>query len=382
MTLDTSTRNASLLDLKNMLDTQQDLKLDAVVPARAITSVDGNLVVEGMSVVNDTMTYKPTEIADAHLAEKLGIPLTYMRTLRNKRPDLYDSNVNGWLHGYGWSPAWNDYVQIPGDERSFLLRTFSDPDGGVGIARSLQSDRYAVVDNLDVLFAAMSGIRDSGLEVEYASADLSERRMTVRFHCPSVAVMAPTLLAGYRSPFSGATGADNPVVFAGFELSNSETGGSAFTLVPRFVVEICSNGMKMTKDAFRKVHLGGRLDEGIVRYTDDTRRKQMELVTAEARDTVATFLDIDYVTKAIATLEAKAGVAVHDPLKTIELVSKAQHFTEDEQALILSHFIDGGQRTAGGIMQAITSAAQLVPDPDRAYELESCAVASMDLITL
>jgi hypothetical protein len=39
---------------------------------------------------------------------------------------------------------------------------------------------------------------------------------------------AGVLLSRYRSPFTGASGADNPVVFAGFILANSETGCGAF----------------------------------------------------------------------------------------------------------------------------------------------------------
>ena len=71
---------------------------------------------------------------------------------------------------------------------------------------------------------------------------------------------------------------------------------------------------------------------------------------------------------------------IDDPVKAVELVGKALAFSQDEQALILSHFIDGGQRTAGGILQAITSAAQVVKDPDRAYDLEGAAVAAMHLV--
>ena len=62
-------------------------------------------------------------------------------------------------------------------------------------------------------------------------------------------MLAPALLAGYRTPFTGAAGADNPVVFAGFVITNSETGCGAFTLTPRLVVQVCRNGMTITRDA-------------------------------------------------------------------------------------------------------------------------------------
>jgi hypothetical protein len=55
--------------------------------------------------------------------------------------------------------------------------------------------------------------------------------MYVRVRCEAVQVLAPALLADYRSPFTAAAGADNPVVFAGFVVANSETGcGAAWDL--------------------------------------------------------------------------------------------------------------------------------------------------------
>jgi hypothetical protein len=58
------------------------------------------------------------------------------------------------------------------------------------------------------------------------------RRMHVRVRCEAVQVLAPALLSDYKSPFTGARGADNPVVFAGFAVANSETGCGACTVTP------------------------------------------------------------------------------------------------------------------------------------------------------
>ena len=115
--------------------------------------------------------------------------------------------------------------------------------------------------------------------------------MYVRVVCEQVAVLAPALLADYRSPFTGAAGADNPAVFAGFVISNSETGCGAFTLTPRLVVQVCRNGLTITKDAIRAVHLGERLDEGVVTWSGNTLDKTLALITARTADAVATFLD-------------------------------------------------------------------------------------------
>ena len=81
--------------------------------------------------------------------------------------------------------------------------------------------------------AVFDGIRASGQDVRIGSCDLTGRRMYVRVRCEAVQVLAPALLSDYRSPFTGARGADNPVVFAGFVVANSETGCGAATVTPR-----------------------------------------------------------------------------------------------------------------------------------------------------
>ena len=45
----------------------------------------------------------------------------------------------------------------------------------------------------------------------------------------------------------------------------------------------------------------------------------------------------------------------------------------------LDHFIRGGDITAGGVMHAITSAAQVRDNADTAHEMESAALRALDL---
>lgn len=375
----TTARNATLADLADLLTTQQARKLDVVAGAASFRFVDGLLVVTGTEaqldadgVTTTDGTYRPTAVFDEGLADKLGIPLGYVRRMRTERPDLYDANANGWLAG-----SWDGEGPDP---RSFMLRLFrGDTPGSEGIARAMLSDRYRIVDHLDVLTAALQGIKESGTTVAVQGCDLTERRMTVRITAPEVQALAPDLLAGYRSPFSGESGSDNPVVFAGLQLSNSETGGGAFTVVPRLVVQVCSNGMTVTTDAVRAVHVGGKLDEGVVRWSDDTQQKNLDLVAAKARDAVTTFLDVDYMRAVIRNLTAQAGARLTDPAKGVEQVGKRLGFTAEQTAGVLGHFIEGGQVTAGGVMQAVTSYAQTLADPDAAYDLEAQGIAALEV---
>jgi hypothetical protein len=287
--------------------------------------------------------------------------------MREQRVDLYDANVNGWLADEN-------------EGRSFLIRAFTSGDP-VGVARAMLSDSYRVIDNFDVLGSALEGVRESGLNVQIDGCDLSERRMTVRLVAPEITALCETLVENYRSPFTGLSGKDNPVVEAGLVISNSETGGGAFSITPRLKLLVCSNGLTITKDAMRAVHLGGKLDEGVIRWSDETQMKAMELVAAKTVDAVKTFLDADYVVKTVRALEAKAGQKLEKPLDAIQVVAKKLSYTEEQLNGVLDHFIKGADTTAGGVLHAITSYAQVIADPDEANEMEESAFRALDLIT-
>jgi hypothetical protein len=137
--------------------------------------------------------------------------------------------------------------------------------------------------------------------------------------------------------------------------------------------------MTITHDALREIHLGGRLEEGVIRWSADTERRSLELVTAKARDAVATFLDADYATAQLERIEAAAGVPVTNPAEAVKIVSQRLRFTEAQQNAILEHFITGADVTAGGMMHAVTSAAQTVDDADVAHEMEAAALRALDI---
>jgi hypothetical protein len=387
MTILQEARNATLSDLRDTLLDQHARKLDVVAPAKKLRFRDGKLILSGLDPVIEAAgvtdvngTYRPTEVFDEGISTKLGIPLAYVRRLRNERPDLYDANANGWLRGANRLNSGTGQVETlaPPDKRSFLLRAFrGDEEGHVGVARALLSDRFSILDNLDALMASLDGVRQAGANVHVSGCDLTDRRMYVRIQAPEVKALAPELLRGYRSPFSGETGADNPTVFAGFVISNSETGDGSFSITPRLTVQVCSNGMTITKDAMKAIHLGGKMDEGI-RWTKDTIDKQLALVTAKARDAVATFLDVDYMRKVIRDMETMAGKPIED-VEDVKVIAKKLAFDQETQDSIFNMFVKGGQITAGGVMQAVTAAAQRTKDADKASELEAASLRALEL---
>jgi hypothetical protein len=363
-----TTRHATLDDLTRILREQHARKIDVVTRATALRAQGGNLLIEGTEpelgadgVTLTCGTYRPTGACEQGIGDKLGIPVAYLRRMREEHPGLWDVNVGEWLRR---------------DERTFLVRCLRG-DTGTGVARAFLSDGYKRIEHLDVLMAALDGVRESGYPVEVTGCDLSERRMYLHVSCDQVRVMAPLLLAGYRSPFTGASGADNPVIEAGFVITNSETGDGAATVIPRLTAQVCSNGMTITRDAVRAIHQGERLDEGLITWSADTSDKVLAVLTAKTRDAVRTFLDPAYVQRAVRAMEKDAGHPVTDPAEAIKVISSQLRFTDAQAATILSHFIRGGDLTAGGVMHAVTSAAQVMPDADTAHEMEAASTRAL-----
>lgn len=375
----TEARHATLDDLVAILNEQADCRLDVVASPASVRARGGQIVVKGAAgridetgVTPANVILNPTDRAERQFGDRLSIPRAYLPQIREawgddpRHPaaqpfvDLYDATVNTWLD------ARRDPV---------LVRAFHDgnPDHP-GMLRAVMSDRYSLgLDNLDVLTAALKGVQAAGATVNISGADLTERSMCVRIDAPGIAVAAPALVGNYRSPYTGNVGADNPMVWAGVVLRNSETGGGAFSLTPRVVFEVCKNGMTMTRDAQRQVHVGGRLDEGVVRWSADTERKALDLITAKASDAMRTFLSVEYVQRIVDDLSAAAGVQVAEPVESIERVGKANGFSKAETDSVLRCFIAGGDTSALGVAQAVTAAAQTVESGDRAYEMEAAA---------
>lgn len=408
MQVATEVRNAGLQDLAAMLQEQHVRKVDMVVPASALRFVEGEIAVSGVEPVllddgvqDANGLYKPTKVFDSGLAARLNIPPTYIARMREEgRVDILDANVNGWLHGrkpkrvnvrpgedHDGDGMRTVREAIPGDARKFMLRTFRGEGEDKGIARALLSNQYSIVDNLDVLMSVLEVVNGMGVNAIVDRCSLTEERMSVDIVVPEISVLAETLLKDYRNPFGPdferwrqvadreglGYGGEEPVVWAGIRFSNSETGGGAFTTVPTMKIKVCANGLVIKKDAVRAVHLGSRLEEGLINWSPETQAKNLDLIKAKTRDSIKTFLDVDYMKKRIAEIEGKA----HEPVEPdeVKVIAKRAKYTEAQQDAILAMFIRGGVTTRGGLMNAATAASQMVESADAAYDMDEKALS-------
>lgn len=369
-------RGGDIPALMAILSDNQARKLDLVVPTDSIRLVQGNLVIDGQEVIlsDDGVTdpngaYVTSPIVDQNLADLFNIPVRYIRRMRAEKVGLLDINVNTWAaDGEGTSLL------------RMLQGTDADNPGTVGYLRAILSSKYGFNDHIDTVMAFLQGARAAGLDASnIKSVDLSNERLYISVDVPQIAVDAKELVKDYRSPFNGLSGAELPLMNAGLVMTNSEVGRGAFQILPKAMLQVCTNGLTRAVDGFRKVHLGGRLQEGSVNWSHETREAQAAFIQAQVKDAVASFLSEGYLENLRDDLIREAGYEIADVVKTIEVVSKKLQYSAEEQDMILADFIKGGQVTSGGVLNAVTSVAQRIEDPDRAFEFNNTAIDAMKI---
>lgn len=387
-------RSGSFEEIARLLMDQQARKLDVVAGASSVRFEHGHLVLADttadLSADGVTLTegvYRPQPAFVETMADKLSIPLGFLRRMHVERPDLFDALGNGLLHGDG--------VEVGPDSRRFLFRLFSGGDGSVGVARAMLGKNYRAIDHIDAVTAVLAGVREADPSAEVLSADLTDRRIFLSIATPSIATLAPVLLGDYHASVPGLDrwreaaeregkgyGGSEPVVHAGIEIRNSEVGIGSFKITPRLVARVCANGLTLPLLAKRVVHAGAALDEGTVDWSADVRRKQLDLITATAHETVAHFLSPAFVEGQVREIEAKAGAPIEavEAVEVVGNVGRELGLTEVERDGVFGHFLTGGKTTAGGIVNAITAYSQGVEDAERAHELDDLALRALDLV--
>lgn len=475
-------RNAALPTLMDILNDRQARKIDLVVPGSKLRFEQGELVLGGLDaipmadgVTNPNGLYMPTATFDSHLAERLDVHPNYLRRLRygrtgtkataatdGSRLDLFDANVNGLLHGrkarmrrltkaeefeleidhtygdkglqlgedYTYNPGDGFWYKeaisgVPADSRSFLVRLFRSDESGRGIARALLSNRYLRMDDIDGLMAMLQGIQEAGIDPSTLEiyGDLTETRMYVHVRAPQIAVWAPELLGGYRSPFdTGIEGTKRqangrsveeraalgrqlveergwragregealnyggahafyqpgtePIIHAGFKLMDSELGNGRWQAFPEFTVLACDNGLTQTKEMFARTHLGSKLDDGHIEWSAETQGKELAWVASQTKDLVKLALSQEYLEERVAEMTEQGRKEISE-VKAIQVLDSQLKFSKEDQAGIARYFLMGGQHTAGGLMQAVTAYSQTL-DADAQFELDNKAMAALE----
>lgn len=366
-------KNLSLQQIVVALQEQNLQKRDFVVPSRYVKMVSTQLQVinaerldelseillsTGISIDEENLQKMELQVLDcchSQISSKLEIPKKYYDKLLSHENyyHLLDYNVSTWLQE---------------KNSNFLLRTFIDKEQRTGIARAMLSDRYNVLDNYDVMLATLEAIKDSGINVQIESGDITDTKFYMRFICPDIEMEAPELLKNYRVP-NGTQGSNG--IISGFVISNSETGNGKFSISPRAVVLACRNGMIFKNDSFEKTHLGAKMEEyTTIDWSEETRQKNYELVISQVKDAIKHFASQEFLGAKIHELLEKGNKELSHPIEAVKNVTKALSISDEKESSILNYFVKSGDTNAFGITQALTYFAQHNASPEERYEIE------------
>lgn len=338
----------TLTQLAQEIDRQNDAKADYIASPEAIrmglaTTTEDKLVPHLQ--VAEAFDGPITSVAHRQLALHTGIPKRYYDRMLHEVPSLLAGNVNAWLQR---------------SDASRMVRTLD------GQARALLSNRYARIDNYDVMTAILPLLQQvDGLQVH--SAEVTERRLYIK---------------AVTSRVEGEI-EKGDVVQAGVLITNSEVGFGAFTVTPLVYRLVCRNGMVINDAAKRRTHVGTAIEaDGLadeLPYGDDTIEAIDRAVMLRARDHVGHALSDAFLNGQVARMRKALGVKLPEPTKAVEVLQKAAWISSSEGEEVFRHLVEGSDLSMYGLANAVTRAAQDVDSYDRSTELEAVGSKILDL---
>ena len=252
------------------------------------------------------------------VAERLEIPVKYYAKMENEAPDLLATNVNTWLK------------EKP---KEVFIR-------GLGNSvRAFLSDKYRVIDHLDVLLCSLNELQAH--DVEFEDCYLSETEMNLK-------VRSNQLRDFVRHR--------DDLIIGGLLLVNSETGHRALRVEPRMFRAQCTNGMVIEELMTRQIHLGNG-DDGFDEMIYLSIRRSI-------KELFGRFGEI------IQILRETTEIKVRNVQRVINNVVEHYKLSETQKENILIAFGREPEHDKYGIANAVTRAAQNEENWEKGLELE------------
>ena len=307
--------------LKQREDTQSDLITKA---AEMVMTEDAQIKIPALSLTTIPMT----KWAHDQLAKKIEIPNGYYnRMLKDDKP-LLANNVNRWLIEGG----------------NLMVRT----EGGT--ARAVLSSKYKIVQNRLVLLTVMDALQI--MHRPYIVRSLTESDTT------------------FYAKFVGSENYDignGDLYRGGIVVRNSEIGGSRLQ-VDMFVSRLsCGNDAIFGDEGISKIHIGRKLEAGIVDFQSDTIAADNTAMMKAIRDITMTAFDPAGIQHIYDTIKL-AKDNVNDQTSQVIRAIQSQHKFSDELTDRLLAALQGHSQY--DIAQSITYNAQGASNEDDRIKLE------------
>lgn len=238
-----------------------------------------------------------------------------------------------------------------------------------GRAVAILSDSYRRVDNDHVVDAVLPALAKAGAQLwDLRVGDDSFSLLAVAQH-----ISGQVRTGRDFSGFNGYRweGGEGDTQNAALAVKNSETGGGATSATPSILRKVCAN-FCLWGDAYRAIHVGGKRDAAeAIWLSEETRRKESELVLAKMQDIIAATFDPVLFAKRIEQLNALTAVVIpaEEQLgEVLERVTTRLSLPVEHREAMLASLLVSGDRTQFGVMQALTTPANPVEGAETADE--------------
>ena len=328
-------KGLNLNELAAKITANRELKRDYIAAANKLEmGVDSDGTTK--LLVPEQGTFPVLPVAHRQLGTYTQIPAPYYDRMKTDAPDLLAKNVNVWLG-----------KQQPLSKR--MVRTLG------GDTRALLSNSYQRIENEEIAAVALPVLHDLP-NVEIVSAEVTDKRLYIHFVVPGIAGEVKV----------------GDVVQAGGIISNSEVGLGSISVAGLVWRLLCLNGAKTT-DAFRRAHVGRRIEDDSELWADDTKKADDKAVLLKVRDMVKGVVDETRFRVQLDKMRDLAGakIGLGNITESVGAVTKLLALPEHHGASILESLAAGGDLTAWGLVNAVTAQAHKAACYDDAVAMEA-----------
>ena len=341
----------NLVELAEELERQKKTKKDYVVNSNnmvVIVDKETNSIKMDIPIPDHPKgkgtreAFPLTNVCHTHIAEKTPIGTRYYkRMLEDGKLDLLKDNIMEYL---------------PTDDNRMVRLLDTEADGIVRM-RAMLSNSYRIIDNYDVLMNAMDICKNkiSHMNIEFKDVRLSETRLYIKAISKKLIDDIHTL-----------KGRD--VIEGGVLIMNSEVGFGKYKCIPFLNVVRCTNGL-IGQEAFTKVHLGLKMSEGLIDWSDETLRNQDELLWSQITDVITATFNPEIMQSWVNKINEVSTVELEEPTIALNNIVKTYKIPKNKRDDLLMHF-GNEEPTLWGISNAVTRMAKDEQNYDNQIEYE------------
>jgi hypothetical protein len=292
------------------------------------------------------------------------VPVRYIEALFDKNPDEAIRHLN-------------TVMRDTGGRR--LVRCLDDS------VRAFLSNRYRVLDHLDVAFTSLQVAEQYGaLPIECCLSDTSMRlKLIVKDLWEEIDLRRQTdpnwFVGGlgnqdHLSRVAARSIGDLPggpnAIYPMATVSNSETGHGGYNVRIGILQGICFN-LATVEDVVTRVHLGETLEEGM--FSAETHQLEARTIIAKATDALRTCFTQDAFRRLVSRIRSAASDLIEAPTPAVSNLITRTDLTESDRDRILEYFLRDYDASRYGLASAVSRYAQDIPDPDRSSSIEAIA---------